>query len=192
MTDTSRELAIFNFQGRNIRTLESDGEPWFYAIDVCRVLGLTNVARAVSGLDEDEADLTTSKVRSSNGVEQSREMHIVSEPGLYHLVFKSRMPEAVAFRRWIRHEVIPSIRKTGKYVAPDHIRQMLGLELERLDIEAEADQERWRAEELQQQLNNVLADRDRWRREAYARRCRHPKNESDGSCVHGRACSFVG
>ena len=191
MSDTSRELEIFNFKGLEVRSLIRDGEHWFYAIDVCKVLGLTNVSRAMNGLDEDEADITKVHSRSSNGVEQAREVFVVNEPGLYHLVHKSRKTEAVEFRRWIRRDVIPSIRKTGKYVAPDHIRQMLGLELERVELEGEADQDRWRAEAAEKRVAELEAELAKTKRALSAVLCQHPKND-EGFCIHGRACSYVG
>jgi anti-repressor protein len=89
------------------------GEPWFVAKDVCSALGLNQVSRAVSNLDEDE--VTTSKVTDNLG--RIQKTNIVSEGGLYSLIFHSRKPEAHAFKRWVTHEVLPSIRKDGGYIA---------------------------------------------------------------------------
>lgn len=89
-----------------------EGEPWFVAADVCRALGLGNSSMAVSKLDEDEKGIS---LIDTLGGEQK--LGIVNEPGLYALVLSSRKPEAKAFKRWITHEVIPSIRKTGGYIA---------------------------------------------------------------------------
>lgn len=100
-----------------VRALTLKGEPWFVAADVCRALGLGNSRMATDRLDEDEKAAVSLTDTSSNGVSQNREMTIVSEPGLYALVLSSRKPEAKAFKRWITHEVIPSIRKTGGYIA---------------------------------------------------------------------------
>lgn len=101
-----------------VRVVECNGEPWFVASDVCRALGLGNSRMATDRLDDDEkADVSLTDT-SSNGVTQSRNMSIVNEPGLYTLVLGSRKPEAKAFKRWITHEVIPSIRKTGGYSVP--------------------------------------------------------------------------
>lgn len=187
MPNNTSELAVFEFQGARLGSLKREDEPWFVAADVAKILGYRDASNMVRRLDGEDICYSLSEYQG-----QRRRILLISEPGIYMAVFGSQSPQAVAFKRWLAGDVIPSIRKTGKYVAPDHIRQILGLELERVELEGEADQERWRAEELQQQLDNVLADRDRWRREAYARRCDHPKNESDGSCIHGRACSFVG
>lgn len=90
-----------------VRVVERDGEPWFVAADVCSVLDLSNPTIAVSRLDEDE--------RAKFNLGRQGDATIVNEPGLYTLVLGSRKPEAKAFKRWITHEVIPTIRKTGAY-----------------------------------------------------------------------------
>lgn len=95
-----------------VRVVERSGEPWFVAVDVCRVLGLDDTGRAVSRLDDDE--LTRIKIRSGG---QMREAYAVNESGLYALVLGSRKPEAKAFKRWMTHEVLPAIRRTGRYQA---------------------------------------------------------------------------
>ncbi len=97
----------------DVRATVIDGEPWFVAADVCRALEIdpTSTRR----LDEDEKAALRLTQTSSNGVTQERDVTIVNEPGLYVLVLGSRKPEAKAFKRWITHDVIPSIRKTGSY-----------------------------------------------------------------------------
>lgn len=103
-------LAIFSNESfGNVRITMIDGNPWFVAKDVCECLGLdtSNLSKL---LDEDE--LSTCPVQYTA---QVRNLSIVSEPGLYSLVLRSRKPEAKAFKRWIIHEVLPSIRKTGGY-----------------------------------------------------------------------------
>lgn len=109
------ELKIFeNQQFGQIRTTLQDGEPWFVAADVCRALDVGNPADAVSRLDEDEKNT----IVLTEGIPGNPNKTIINEPGLYSLVLGSRKPEARAFKRWITHEVIPSIRKTGSYTAP--------------------------------------------------------------------------
>lgn len=106
------ELQIFNHQDfGQIRAVEQDGEPWFVATDVCRALEHTNVNMALDRLDEDE------KSKFGLGL-PGGDTWCVNEPGPYSLVLGSRKPEAKAFKRWITHEVLPSIRKTGVYVLP--------------------------------------------------------------------------
>lgn len=96
----------------SIRTLNIDGEPWFVASDVCKALGIANNRDAVARLDEDEKGVALTD--TLGGVQN---LTTVNEPGLYALVLSSRKPEAKAFKRWITHEVIPSIRKHGGYIA---------------------------------------------------------------------------
>ena len=95
----------------SIRTLSIDGEPWFVASDVCKALDIdpTSTRR----LDDDEKNT----LRLTQGIPGNPNVTVVNEPGLYTLVLGSRKPEAKAFKRWITHEVIPSIRKHGGYIA---------------------------------------------------------------------------
>ena len=94
-----------------------DGEPWFVAADVCRALGLEQTHKALHRLDSDEVGGGI-KIPHPQSPEKTIEVSIVSESGLYSLVLASRKPEAKAFKRWITHEVIPAIRKTGAYAVP--------------------------------------------------------------------------
>lgn len=110
----NNEIQKFDFRGASLRTLTDEaGEPWFVAKDVCDILELTNPAVALQSLDEDEkTNLSNSYVWSEPG----RRPLIISEPGLYRLVMRSRKPEAKEFQRWVTHEVLPQIRKTGGYI----------------------------------------------------------------------------
>lgn len=102
-----------------IRVVMQNGEPWFVAADVCLALQHSNVSVAMQMLDDDERGKESLGQVSGNGVVQAREMNIVSESGLYQLIMRSNLPEARKFKRWITHEVIPSIRKHGAYMTPD-------------------------------------------------------------------------
>lgn len=105
------ELQTFKYENmEDLTTLEIDGEIWFVAHEVCKVLGLQNPTQTVASLDDDEK--LTYTIHTSG---QNRNVNIVSESGLYALVFKSNKPEAKKFRKWITKEVIPKIRKTGIY-----------------------------------------------------------------------------
>ena len=95
-----------------VRAVTLEGEPWFVAADVCRALGLGNSRQTLSYLDDDEKGVITSDTLGGK-----QEMSTINEPGLYSLILRSRKPEAKAFKRWIIHEVIPEIRKTGGYIA---------------------------------------------------------------------------
>ncbi|WP_418717487.1 Bro-N domain-containing protein [Bilophila wadsworthia] len=98
----------------SLRILRKDaqGEPWFVAKDVCKCLELTDASKTISLLDDDEKGTNT--VRTLGGEQQ---MLVISEPGLYSLILRSRKPEAKAFKRWVTHDILPSIRKTGGYLA---------------------------------------------------------------------------
>ena len=109
-------LTNFDFKGRNVRSITKDGEPWFVAKDVCDTLGLTNSRQAVTALDADEkSDVYLNDTRSKGGATQGRTVAIVSEPGLYRLISRSDKPQAKAFLRWVTHEVLPAIRRTGQF-----------------------------------------------------------------------------
>lgn len=113
------DIQLFqNDQFGQVRVIERDGEPWFVASDICKCLDISNSRDAVSRLDDDEkANVGITDIRES-GVDievPNRGICIISEAGLYSLVLTSRKPEARAFKRWITHDVIPSIRKTGAY-----------------------------------------------------------------------------
>lgn len=104
-----------------IRVIEKEGNTWFIAKDICAALGLAQVSRAIQKLDEDE--VTSSKVIDSLGREQTA--NAISESGMYSLVLVSRKPEAKAFKRWVTHEVLPSIRKHGGYLTPEKVEEAL-------------------------------------------------------------------
>jgi prophage antirepressor-like protein len=113
------DLCIHQFPatGQTIRTVLRDAEPWVVAADACAALDITNPRSSLALLDEDEKGVHT--MDTLGGPQQ---MAVVNEPGLYSLILRSRKPEAKAFKRWITHEVLPAIRKTGSYgtaVIPD-------------------------------------------------------------------------
>ena len=106
----SSVVVFNNDQYGQVRMVMRGGEPWFVAKDVCACLGLTNTSKAVSTLEEGEKGITNGYTLGGD-----QDMLIVSEPGLYDLVSRSRKPYAKAFWHWVRHEVLVSIRKTGGY-----------------------------------------------------------------------------
>jgi len=117
-------LTIFkNDRFGEIRTTLKDGEPLFVAADVCKALGLGQVSRAMDRLDEDERVLL--KVTHPQNPSKTMEVNGVTEPGLYHLVLCSSKPEAREFKRWITHDVIPTIRRHGVYATPDTVEKLL-------------------------------------------------------------------
>lgn len=139
-----KEIQVFsNEKFGQVRTIMQGGEPWFVAADVCKALEIPNVGQALTRLDDDEKMNT---IISNDGNRGNPTRTLVSEAGLYSLVISSRKPEAKAFKRWITHEVIPAIRKTGGYVkdsevfiqnylpfADDTTKQLLRLTLDVVD-----------------------------------------------------------
>ncbi|WP_089281305.1 phage antirepressor KilAC domain-containing protein [Anaerovirgula multivorans] len=114
-----KELQIFkNQEFGQVRVLEKDGEPWFVAKDVCEILEIKNTTDALKRLDNDE-------VTRLNLGGLSGDSNLVNEYGLYSLVLGSRKKEAKKFKRWITHEVIPSIRKHGAYMTTETIEKTL-------------------------------------------------------------------
>ena len=102
------ELQVFNnAMFGNVRIILQDNEPWFVAKDVCDCLEHTNPTMALQRLDDDE--------RSKLNLGRQGEANVVNEYGLYSLVLSSRKPEAKEFKRWITHDVLPSLRKYGTY-----------------------------------------------------------------------------
>lgn len=113
----NNEIQKFDFKGSSLRTLTDEaGEPWFVAKDVCDILGMSNPSMAVTALDKDEVAQIDPKDYLGSENRSNQAVNIVSEPGLYKLIMRSRKPEAKEFQRWVTHEVLPSIRKTGGYI----------------------------------------------------------------------------
>lgn len=107
-------IQVFQFKTQDVRVTKKDGQPWWVAKDVCDVLGLENARQALTYLDDDERCVITNDALRKNGP-----VNIINEPGLYSLILRSRKPEAKTFKRWITHEVLPTIRKTGGYLNPE-------------------------------------------------------------------------
>lgn len=106
-------LLAYQFDEEPVRVVMIAGTPWFVANDVARVLGYSHAPHMVRNLEEDE--LGVHIVDTSGG---NREMNIISESGLYAVIMRSRRPDARRFRKWVTGEVLPSIRRTGRYELP--------------------------------------------------------------------------
>lgn len=109
----ANKVQVFNFEQMNVRTVIIDGEPWFVGKDVAVALGYSNTKDALNRHVDDE-DKQGSRFTTSG---QSREMTVINESGVYSLIFGSKLPSAKQFKRWVKTEVLPSIRKTGGYQA---------------------------------------------------------------------------
>lgn len=103
-------LQVFEYNSKEVRTVQRGGEPWWVLTDICGALELKSPHKVAARLDEDEKGRT---FFPTLGGEQ--ELTIINEPGLYTVILRSSKPEAKKFKRWITHEVLPSIRKTGSY-----------------------------------------------------------------------------
>jgi prophage antirepressor-like protein len=121
------DLMPFNYEGRQVRTVLINGVPWFAAADVCVVLGLDRYRDIMSGLDVDE------KMRDTIA---GTLVDLISEPGLYSVIMRSRKPEAKAFARWVTHEVLPAIRREGGYISPAATGDQLTLLAARAEVQA--------------------------------------------------------
>lgn len=108
---------VFSFEGQEVRTVRSGQDIFFAAKDVCEVLEIRNVTQAIQRLDEDE--------RSMFNIGRQGMTNFVNETGLYSLILGSRKQEAKKFKRWVTHEVLPSIRKHGAYMTPDTLQQAI-------------------------------------------------------------------
>lgn len=104
------ELQIFDYNGTPLRTVEKDGELWWVLKDVCEVIGIAKHTNVAARLEDDEKGAC---VMGTPSGQQS--MIIINEPGLYNVILRSDKPEAKDFKRWVTHEVLPSIRQHGSY-----------------------------------------------------------------------------
>lgn len=107
------DLQIFVYSGEQLRTIQQPDGLWWVLRDVCQVLGLDSPHKVADRLDEDEKG--RNQIPTPGG---AQEMTIINEPGLYSVILRSDKPEAKAFKRWVTHEVLPSIRRTGAYGVP--------------------------------------------------------------------------
>lgn len=115
-------IQVFEYQNNKVRTVDVDGEAWFVLKDVCEILCMdtTQLKKVADRLDEDEKGRTL--ITTPGGMQET---WIVNESGLYHVILRSDKPEAAPFRRWVTNDVLPAIRKTGSYNAPQLTRSQL-------------------------------------------------------------------
>ena len=106
------EITTFTYNMNRVRTVFKEGEPWFVLKDVCEILDIGNSRMVAERLDDDEKN----RVSITDGNRGNPNFTVISESGLYNVIFLSRKPEAKKFKKWVTSEVLPSIRKTGSYV----------------------------------------------------------------------------
>ena len=132
------QLSTFSFESNSIRTLAINNEPWFVAIDICKAINLSNPSMAVANLDEDEkkvvgsSDTLDPKLNLGSAGNGAQSLSLISESGMYTLILRCR--DAVKkgsvphrFRKWVTAEVLPAIRKTGKYESKTTVDDRTGL-----------------------------------------------------------------
>ncbi|MFW6029406.1 MAG: Bro-N domain-containing protein [Halanaerobiales bacterium] len=138
-----------------VRTFVKDKEIWFVAKDICDVLGLTDTSKTLERLDNDEKGTNT--IRTPGG---EQKLLTVNEPGMYNLVLKSRKPNAKKFKRWLTHDVIPSIREKGFYVtnteSPQNQFDFLRSMIDRMEENADKSEKALlTAQSTQETLNDI-------------------------------------
>ena len=114
------ELMVFSYEGKEVRTIQRDGEPWWVLKDVCDVLEIGNSRDVTARLDEDEKGVDT--IDTPGGMQP---LTVISESGLYNTILLSRKPEAKTFKRWITHEVLPQIRRHGAYITTSKLEEIM-------------------------------------------------------------------
>lgn len=117
------KIEVFrNEQFGSVRTVLIENEPWFVAVDICKALEISNPSQAITRLDADEKKNTL--ISNEGNKRGNPNMTVINESGLYSIILSSRKPEAKAFKRWITHDVIPTIRKTGGYMTDSLLAQI--------------------------------------------------------------------
>lgn len=127
-----KQLTVFENEGQKLEAVEIDGVVWFVANEVAGILGIRNSRQAIADFDDDER--LTYEIYTAG---QRRLVNMVSESGLYKLVILSRKPGAKLFQRWVTHDVLPSIRKTGKY----QVKELTKIEWIEACLQAEKDKQ---------------------------------------------------
>lgn len=118
---SNNALSVFDFEGNTVRVVtDESGEPWFVASDLAKILGYRDAANMTRRLDSDEKG--THSVSTPSGVQQ---MTVITEAGLYVAILGSKVDGAQRFKRWVTHDVLPAIRKTGMYATPDTVDRIL-------------------------------------------------------------------
>ncbi len=116
-------LQVFSYEGNEVRTVQMGDETWWVLKDVCDVLQLSNPSMIADRLDDDEKVKVDPK--QYLGSRSNEPATVISESGLYNVILLSRKPEAKKFKRWVTHEVLPTIRRHGAYVTPAKLEELM-------------------------------------------------------------------
>lgn len=114
------ELQVFSYEGNEVRTIQRNCETWWVLKDICTILEIGNSRDVAARLDDDEKG-----VGSIDTLGGRQDLTVISESGLYSTILLSRKPEAKKFKRWVTHEVLPSIRKHGAYITPAKLEEIM-------------------------------------------------------------------
>ena len=144
-----------NHKFGQVRVLLMENTPWFVLVDVCKALEIGNPSQAMTRLDEDEKMTLTLNEGHSGQRGGAQMVNVVNEPGLYTLVLRSRKAEAKQFKRWITHEVLPSIRKHGAYMTDSVLEQVIENPDTIYSLAAQLLEDKARCEELSKQLKDA-------------------------------------
>ncbi|SDX04534.1 phage antirepressor KilAC domain-containing protein [Paenibacillus sp. PDC88] len=146
----NKQIQQFMYGHFQLRSFVIENEPWFVAKDVCNVLDISNSRDALNRLDEDEKGVV-----STDTLGGTQQLATVNEPGLYTLILGSRKPEAKQFKRWITHEVIPSIRKHGAYMTTETLEKAILNPDFLINLASELKKEQEKSRALEQQIQQV-------------------------------------
>ena len=155
--ETENQLKVFeNNEFGKVRTLTIDGEPWFVGKDVAEILGYAKARNAIA-THVDVEDKKDAPIQGTLGGTQS--MIIINESGLYSLILSSKLPKAKEFKRWVTSEVLPSIRKTGKYETQNRSTMFSEeLELKRLEYQTRQSEAKSKQEEIKMKRAELLME----------------------------------
>lgn len=124
--ESQDQITPFDFQGNSVRVISTDPDaPLWVASDVAKALGYRMASDMTRRLDKDEKGTHIVRTSQVDGVTEARRMVLINESGLYSAILGSRVPEAKEFKRWVTHEVLPSIRKHGGYLTPSKLEDVL-------------------------------------------------------------------
>ncbi len=174
------ELQIFkNEEFGEIRTIEVNNQPWFVGKDVADILGYAKPENAISA-HVDEEDKTTTLIQG-NGSNYKSKTTIINESGLYSLILSSKLPTAKKFKRWVTSEVLPTIRKTGGYLTPEKVEEVLSNPDTIIKLATDLKEERAKRKEAENRLEEAKP------KVLFA----NAVTESDGTILIGDLAKFI-
>jgi anti-repressor protein len=148
MQEQDKGLQIFNFEGKQTRVVLINGEPWWVLKDVCDAVDLGSPHKVAERLDDDERN----QIPVIDSIGRLQNTAIINESGLYNVILRSDKPEAKKFRKWITSEVLPAIRRTGTYMTPGKIEEVLSNPDTIIELATALKRERAKAEELETKI----------------------------------------